>query len=139
MKKTFTGFLTALTMIVLATIACADGPPVQLTQTLTGYSKGATEVKLEYAVEVLNREDAALNNLTLTLVPRPPFVITKRVFTLKNLAGKGKAELKLQLVTRQLLEESQFSKKALLWAGKYLDANGNLVQFPVKSRPGGAP
>jgi hypothetical protein len=138
MKKSFTGFLIALTINVLGVFACAEGPPVILTHTLTGYSKGPTAVTLEYSMHVVNPGETAIGDLSLSLVPRLPFLTTRTTVNVSYLAPKQSTDLTVKLVTPLLLNQEQFSRSPLFWAGECLDAEGKLVEFPVKSGPGGA-
>jgi hypothetical protein len=138
MKKSFTGFLIALTITIFAHVAGAADPPVIVTHTLTGYSKGPSSVTLEYSLHVVNPGETPLADLTLSLVPRPPFVTTRTTVTVGFLGPKQSADMPMKLVTPLLLEKDHFSQKTLPWAGKGLNAEGKRVEFPVKSRPRGA-
>lgn len=138
MKKSFTGFLIALTINVLAVFACAAGPPVILTHTLTEYSKGPRAVTLVYSLHLANPGETPLSDLSLTLVPRPPFVTTRTTVNVTSLGPTQSADIEVKLVTPLLLDQEQFSRRPLSWAGKCLDAAGKLVEFPVKSSPRGA-
>lgn len=138
MKKSFTGFLIALTVVLWSVIACAAGSPVVVTHNLTGFSQDATATTLEYSLHLLNPGEAPLSDLSLSLVPRRPFVTSRTTVDVSYLAPKQVADLTVKVVTPLLLEEEQFSRRPLFWAGKCLDAQGKLVEFPVKSKPGGA-
>ena len=138
MKRVFTGFLIALTMNLLAVFACAAEPPVIVTHTLTNYSEGPSSLTLDYSLHVENTGDTPLTDLSLSLVPRPPFVATTTVVDVGSLAPKQSTDVTVSLVSRFLLGEDHFQRLPLSWAGECLNAGGKLLEFPVKSRPGGA-
>jgi hypothetical protein len=138
MKKSFTGFLIALAITIFAYVACAAGPPVIVTHTLTGYSKGPAEVTLNYALHVVNPGQTPLADMTLSLVPRPPFITAGTTVNVGFLNPKQSADIQLRLMTPLLLDQAHFSQQPLSWAGECLNAEGKRVKFPVKSRPGGA-
>lgn len=138
MKRAITGFLTALSIVVVAVCAWAEGPPVEVKHTLTSYSKADRMVTLEYSVQVRNLAENPLPSLALTLIPRPPVVTTKSTVNLSTLAPRESTTFTVKFATRLLQDQAYFSKRPLLWAGKYQDEKGKLVEFPVKSKPGGA-
>ena len=138
MEKTIRRFSIAVTLNILAGFACAAGPPVVVTHTLTSYSQGPTATSLEYSLHMVNPGETPISNLSLSLVPRPPFVTSGSTVDVSYLAPKQSTDLSVKLVTPLLLEEDQFSRKPLFWAGKCLNSQGKLVEFPIKSRPGGA-
>ncbi len=138
MKKTLRGLLIGLTINIGAVFASAAGPPIVVTHTLTSYSQGPTATSLEYSLHMVNPGETPISNLSLSLVPRPPFVTSGSTVDVGYLAPKQSTDLSVKLVTPLLLEEDQFARKPLFWAGKCLDSRGQLVEFPIKSRPGGA-
>ena len=138
MKKSFTGFLIAVTINISAVIACAADPPVSMTHDLTGYEKGPKSITLEYSLHLVNTGETPIGDLSLSLVPRLPFVTTSTSFDIGYLAPEQSADVTVKMVTPLSLDREQFSKRALYWAGECLDAEGKLVEFPLKSRPGGA-
>lgn len=138
MKNYLTGLLTAIIINILAVLACAAGSPVTLTHTLTGYSKGTTAVTLDYSLHVVNPGHTAISDLSLSLVPRHPFVTTTATVNVSHLAPKESADLRVTLVTPLLLDKDNLSRRSLSWAGKGVTAEGKLIEFPVKSSPGGA-
>lgn len=138
MKRSFTALVISLTINMLAVFAYAAGPPIVVTHTLTGYSQGPTATTLEYSLHMVNHGETPVSALSLSLVSRPPFVSTTTTVEVTSLAPNQSTDLAIKLVTPLLLEEEQFARRTLLWAGKLLDAQGKLVEFPIKSRPGGA-
>lgn len=137
MRNLLASCVTAVLIMVCAGFAYAEGAPVALTHSLTGYSKGPATVTLEYAVQVVNQQDAALGPLSLTLMPQPPYVMEKTNFTVNPLGPGEKADLQVKVVSPLLLDQKFFAKLPLLWGGSYSDADGNVVEFPIKSRAGG--
>lgn len=137
MKKSLTAILAALFVLVAAVAAFAERSPVLVTHTLTGYSRGATDVTLEYSLQVLNQENFPLTDLTLTLVPRLPLVPSKSVVSVPTLAPSGSTAVTVKIVTPLLLSREGFARTSLQFGGKYTDVSGKTVEFPVRSMPGG--
>jgi hypothetical protein len=137
MKRSLTAFLTAISIIVFAVFAYAGGAPVTLTHEITGYSKDVNTVTLEYAVHVLNQQDGVIGPLSLTLVVQPPLVMAKKVITVDSLRPNEAIDIKVKVESALLGDQKFFTRLPLLWAGKYTDSDGKLVEFPIKSRAGG--
>ena len=72
MNRTFLGLFVLLAML-LPCLAYGAGSPVVVTHTLTGYSKGADAVTLEYSLHVVNQGKDTLSDLTLGSCPLPSF------------------------------------------------------------------
>ena len=146
MNKSATGLLIALVINVFAVLAFAAESPVILRHSLTGYkkveghnkNKGSAVVTLDYSLHVENPGDTPLGDLSLYLVPRPPLVSKKTIVSVGYLGPHQSTDINLKVVTKMVLDQDNLSQKPLLWAGKCLDAEGKLIEFPVKSRPGGA-
>jgi len=146
MNKSFTGLIFALTINIFAVFAFAAEPPVILRHTLTGYNKveeqkknkGPAAITLDYSLHVENPGDTPLSDLSLSLVPRSPLVSKKTIVAVGYLGPHQSSDIKLKVVTKMAFDPDKFSQKPLLWAGKCLDAEGKLIEFPVKSRAGGA-
>lgn len=146
MNKTFAGSLIALTINIFAAFALAAGPPVILSHTLAGYSKvegnsknkGATVTTLDYSLHVENPGETPLDDLSLSLVPRPPLVSKRTIVSVGYLGPHQSTDIRLKVLTKMALDPKNIAQMPLLWAGKCLDAEGKLIEFPAKSRTGGA-
>lgn len=145
MNKTFAGFLIALTINIFAAFAFAAEPPVILSHTLAGSSKvegnnknKGSVITHDYSLHVENPGETPLSDLSLSLVPRPPLVSKRTIVRVGYLGPHQSTDIRLKVVTRMVSDPKNISEMPLLWAGKCLDAEGMLIEFPVKSRTGGA-
>jgi len=138
MNRTFVGLFILLSMLLPAVLAYGAESPVVVIHTLTGYSKGADSVTLDYALHVVNAGKLPLSDVTLALVPSPQFGVQHTTVTVGSLRPRESVDLTVQLVTPIIHDQDRLSQNTLLWAGKYVNAQGNPVQFPLTSRPGGA-
>lgn len=130
--------LVVVAIVVSAVFAWGEGPAVVASHTLTGYSKSATTVTLTYVLQLRNRGDSALGGLQLSLVPRPPFITSKTTVTVDSLAPKASTNVRVQVATPLLRDQKYFTHLPLLWVAKCTDVAGNVMEFPVKTRQGGA-
>jgi hypothetical protein len=138
MKRALAELLILLAINLFASLTHAAPPQLVLDHTLTGYSKSATAVTLDYSLHVTNPGNTPLADLSLSLVPIPPLVAKGKTVSVGYLGPHQSAYVSLQIVTPALLDEDRFARIPIFWAGKYQDSEGKLVQFPAKSRPGGA-
>jgi hypothetical protein len=138
MKRMLAGLFIVLAMNLFAGVTHAAGPKLALDHTLTGYSKGATTVTLDYSLHIVNPGDTPLANLSLSLVPLPPLISQRTTVNVGYLGPHQSTYVSLQIVTPALLDADRFSRNPLSWAGKYLDVEGKQIEFPVQSKPGGA-
>jgi len=138
MNRSITGLLIALFVLISAAFVFAAEPPVIVTHTLTGVSKGATTTTLAYSLHVINPGDAPLTDLSLSLVSRPPLVAKRTIVTVGSLGPHQSEDINLEVVARTVADPEKLAQKPLLWAGRCFDAAGKLIEFPVKSEAGGA-
>jgi hypothetical protein len=146
MNNTIAGLLAVIVIHCYASLAYAVETPILMHHSLTGYNKlsgnnkhkGSKEITLDYSLHVENPGDTALDDLSLSLVLRPPFVAKKTIVNIGYLGPHQSADIKLRIATPMSLDPEKFARKPLSWAGKCLDAEGKLLEFPVKSRSGGA-
>ena len=115
----------------------APAPPVIVTHTFTGYSSAGNTVSVDLTVHVVNPGDSALSNVTLTFVPLRPFGPEGSTLYVGDLGPYQSGDFSVMVVTPARLSADKFSQKPLFWAGKCLDAQGQLVEFPATSRPEG--
>lgn len=138
MNRALAGFLVMLTMNLVAGFTHAGEPRLVVGHSLTGYSKGATSVTLDYSLYIVNPGDTPLADLSLSLVPLPPLTAQGTTVSVSYLGPQQSAQLFMQVVSPALLDEDRFSQRLLFWAGRYTDIEGKQVEFPVQSKPGGA-
>jgi tripartite motif-containing protein 71 len=113
----------------------APAPPVIVTHTFTGYSTTGNTVSLDLTIHVANPGDTYLSNVTLTFVPMPPFISGRSTLNVGGLAPRQSADFPLH-VQAMAMGMDMIAHKPLFFAGKYDDARGTLVEYPVTSRPG---
>jgi len=135
MKKALTGFLILSSMLWTAGLVWADASPVVLTHTVTGYGTGDKTVTVDVSVHVENPGDTYLSNVTLSFVPMPPFVRGRSTLNVGSLAPRQSADFSLHLEA-PAIGKDKVARRPLFFAGKYDDANGTKVEFPVTSHPG---
>ncbi len=138
MNRSFAGLFVLLAMLLPAASAWGGESRIVVTHTLTGYNMGTNTVTVDYSLHVVNNGEAPVVNLSLSLVPMPPFVGNRTMVNVGYLGARQSADVPLRLVTRTVLSAERFSQQPLFLVGKYLDGEGNPAQFPVKSKPGGA-
>lgn len=146
MYRSIPGFLLVLTINLFAGVVFAAESPVILSHSITGFNKveghnknkGSAEITFNYTLHVENPGETPLGDLSLSLVSRPPLVSKKTTVRVDYLGPHQSADIQLKVVTREVPDPDKFVQKTLSWAGKCLDADGKQVEFPVKSRPGGA-
>jgi hypothetical protein len=138
MNRSFAGLLVLVAMLLPAGLAFGAESRVMVSHTMAGYNKGTATVTLDYSLHVMNNSDTPVVNLSLTLVPMPPFITNKTTVDVGYLGAHQSADVSLLLVTKTLLSADRFSQQPLFFVGKYLDGEGKTAEFPVKSKPGGA-
>ena len=138
MNKSLTGLLIALTINVLAVFSFAAESPVILSHILTGYNKGSTTTTIDYSLHIANPGNTTLDDLTLSLVPVPPLVAKRIIVNVGYLGPHQSTDVTLQIATPAQLDSERLSRTPLFWAGKFIDVEGKPVEFPAKSKPGGA-
>ncbi len=138
MNRSFAGLLVLLAILVPAGLAYGAESRFMVSHTLEGYNKGTATVTLDYSLHVMNNSDTPVIDLSLSLVPMPPFITNKTTVNVGYLGAHQSADVSLQLVTNTLLGADRFSQHHLFFVGKYIDGEGKPVEFPVKSKPGGA-
>lgn len=138
MKKITSGIVITLAIGLLAGMNHAATPQLMVDHTLTGYHKGASTVTLYYRLRVSNPGSGVFKRLSLSMLPLPPLVAKGTVVKVGDLGSQQTTDVSLQVVTPAVLDPKQFSRNGLLWTGKYLDGNGEQVEFRLKSRPAGA-
>ncbi len=138
MNRSFAGLFVLLAMLLPAVSAWGAESRVTVSHTLTGFNMGTNTVTVDYSLHVVNNGEAPVVNLSLSLVPLPPFVANRTIVNVGYLGTRQSADVSLQLVTRAILSADRFSQQPLFLVGKYLDGEGKPAQFPVKSKPGGA-
>ena len=106
----------------------APAPPVIVTHTFTGYSSAGDTFIAGFTVHVVNPGDSALSNVTLTLVPVPPFISGRSTLDVGNLAPRQSADFPLHLKA-MATGKNQVACRPLFFAGKYDDANGTRSSF----------
>jgi hypothetical protein len=130
-------FILSAALLHSAGLACAANSPVIVTQTLTSYSAGGNLAALNYSIHVINPGDTPLANLTLSYVPLPSSPKGRAVLNVGNLGPHQSADLSLQLQAPARLGKDASSLKPLYWNGKYQDTQGQTIEFPAASIPGG--
>lgn len=138
MDRALAGFMVMLAMNLGAGFTHAGEPRLVVGHSLTGYSKAASSVTLDYSLFIVNPGDTPLTDLSLSLVPLPPLTAQGTPASISYLGPKQSAQLFIQVVSPGLLDEERFSQRPLFWAGRYIDMEGKQVEFPVQSKPGGA-
>ena len=111
----------------------APAPPVVVTHTFTGYSTAGNTVSLDLTVHVVNPGDSALSNVTLSFIPKPPFVGGRSTLNVGTLTPRQSADFTLHLKAMAIGKDR--IARRLFFTGKYDDINGTQIEFPVASRP----
>jgi len=137
MKKVLARFLVLLFLPIVGASALAANAPVDVTHRLTGYNIGTNTVTATYAVHVVNPGPGTLTTITLTAVRMPPFTEGRATFNVSSLAANQGADFSMQLEAPATIGQTTLEKTPLFFAGKCIDSQGNSVEFPVKSSPGG--
>ena len=132
--KNLRGVLLLLAIHFSVVLACAAGSPVIVTHKMTGQSEESNT--MEVLVQVRNPGKIAVSNLTLSLVPKPPFMAKRIIQNIATLEAGESIDFPLQLNVPSLAKK-EMTPKTLNWAGKYENAQGQTVEFPATSRPGG--
>jgi hypothetical protein len=134
MKVARAGLLSLATLLVFTVMASAAPPTVLMTHNLIGSSEGDKTVTLSFTVHVKNTGDSPISNLTLSFVPRPPFMPGNAILKIDSLGPHQRTDLPLQLTMPALVNaEEHHSKRRLFFAGKCLDSQGQQIEFPVTS------
>jgi hypothetical protein len=135
MKELLCRLLVFLTFVLAPACAAALEAPVILTHQVTSSFQGATGVTYNYAIHLQNRGDSAITNLDLALVPRPALMTRGPVLTLGYLGPSESADLEMVLELAPSPDSEAIAHAPLSFAGKYIDARGVPVEFPVTSHP----
>jgi len=109
-----------------------------ISHTLTGYQKGDAALSLEYSLHVVNQGDNAITELSLSLVPLPPVFGNRPTVRVAYLGPHEETDVKVVVQVRPSLDQKTSAAAPLFWAGKYVDAEGKIVELPFQSRPRGA-
>lgn len=131
-------FLTLLFLgwLIPAGMAWAESP-VSVSHTLTGYSKGADSVVLNYTLTVKNSGTSPVSNLVLIYAPLAISNTSAITLNIGNLDPQKEIQVPFILTTPLILDQNKFSEQPLFWAGECTDSNGGLMEFPARSVEGG--
>ena len=135
MKTPLMGFLILSSLLWTAGLVWADASPVVLTHTVTGYGTGDKTVAVDISVHVANPSDTSISNVTLSFVPMSPFFRGRGTLNVGSLAPRQSADFSIRLEA-PAIGKDKVARRPLFFAGKYDDANGTQVEFPVTSHPG---
>ena len=137
MKRVIGGIFIILCALLPAGLARAADPPVIMTHKLAGSSSGTNSTSLDFTVHVENPGESAIFGLTLSVVPSPPLISGRVTLTVSKLAPYQSVDLPLELTAPGSIPADEISRRPLFWVGKCLDAQGQLLEFPATSHPGG--
>jgi hypothetical protein len=131
MKGIWAVLSAAIAVLVIGSHCFAGHSPIAISHQVTGY----TQQGIEFSLHVVNTGSDALEEISLSLVPQPPLVMERTTVKVGTLAPGQTVDVQLRTPNRLKQEGHGKGPVILWWSGKALDAAGNAVQFPVKSRP----
>lgn len=136
MRKRFLALLVS-GWLMLGSMAWAESP-IFVNHTLTGYTMGTGSAVMNFSLTVKNPGNSSITNLILSYVPL--MIISRDPITLNigTLDPQAEVQVPFTITTPMLLDHMKFSGQPLFWIGSCTDDNGNQIQFPVNSVPGGA-
>ncbi|UFS71250.1 hypothetical protein LPW11_03425 [Geomonas sp. RF6] len=138
MIKTTARFLFFLALVVAASFAHASDSPLVLAHHLTGFNPQASATTVDYTLHVHNSGDTAVTEISLSLVPVIPVLGKGTTLNIAYLGPNEVTDVTLQVESRLMVDKPRYAGATLFWTGRCVDSNGKVVEFPVKSRPGGA-
>jgi len=135
MRKRFAALLL-FGWFMVAGAAWAESP-VSVSHALTGYTLGADTVTLTYNLAVKNVTASSISNVALSYVPL--LIISQDQITLNiaTLDPQIEVQIPFTVTTLMLFSEAEFRNQPLFWAGTCTDSNGDLIEFPSRSKDGG--
>ncbi len=133
MKRGFLYGLVLVATLLPAGMIRAESP-VNLSHTLISYTEGTDSVTLCFLLRVENPSNTSLYNLTLSYVPLTIISQGGVPLYISNIEAGGSRDIPFSVVTPMLLNQEEFLKQSLFWAGKGFDEVGNPVDFSVESR-----
>jgi hypothetical protein len=137
MKKILAGVLVAVTATLWSGSGRAAEPPVTVTHEITGYLEGADGTTIDYLLHVTNPGEQPLSDLALTVLPSPQSLKKRMILNLGTLQPHQSAAVPMQVITDRARGKGAAARQPLFIAGKCLDSEGKLTEFPVASVPGG--
>jgi hypothetical protein len=135
MKKSACRLFMLLALLQVPALAAALEAPVTVTHELTSTFQGATALTLDYTVHLDNTGESALTNLTLSLVPLPPFSTPDLVLKLAFLGAGETADLEAELLAAQAPDVEAMALAQMTFAVQGTDEAGHTVAFRVTSYP----
>lgn len=133
MKRRLVLYLVPLIIFISAMTARAQSP-IRLSHILKGYSIDKDSATLDISLHVANPGDTSVHNLTLSYVSLFGGAATGTLLNIGDVGAHQGTDVPFKLSVPISIGVDRFSKSPLLWAGKYIDAQGNLIEFPVESR-----
>jgi hypothetical protein len=138
MKKIIAVLLVAVTAALCTGSCRAAEAPVTVTHEITGYVEGADGVTIEYLLHVTNPGEQPLTDLALTVLPSLHSLKRRMVLNLGTLQPHESAAVPMQVITDRPRSKGAAARQPLFIAGKCLNWEGKVTEFPVASVPGGA-
>jgi len=135
MKKSLGRLFMLLAFLLVPAMAAALEPPVTVTHELTSTFQGATALSLNYTVHLENTGESALTNLSLALVPLPPFSSRELVLKLAFLGAGDTADLEAELPAALTQDVEAMTFAQITFAVQASDDEGRPVAFRVTSYP----
>lgn len=126
-----------LTLFLFCAVSNACESPVTVTQTVTGFTRDGNSATIDYSIHVLNPGAKTFTNISLALVPMPPLRTKAIRITVGDLGPNQTVEVPVRIITYGRFEKEFASGLRLSWAGTCNNSEGAVLEFPVKSRPGG--
>lgn len=138
MKRTLTRLTVLLALLLPAEWAWSSGVPIVLTHTVTDFRAGIATAGFDVQLRVANHGVLSLSDLTLSLVPMPPFFKGCKTLVAGSLTPQQSATIHLHLEASPNHGRHEVAGRVLHFTGKYRDADGTVQEFTVTSHPEGA-
>jgi hypothetical protein len=135
MKKSIYWLFMVLVFLQIPVLARGSEAPVTVSHELMSTFQGATGLTLNYTVHLENTGENALTELSLALVPLPPFSTRDLVLKLAFLGAGETADLDVELLAPPEPDFEAMTFAQMSFAVKGTDPDGHPVAFRVTSFP----
>jgi hypothetical protein len=124
-----------LALLLAPVVVQAVELPVTVSHELTSTFQGADSLTLNYTVHLANAGESGLTELSLSLVPLPPFTTRDLVLKLAYLGAGETADLEAELLAGQEPDVDAMALAQMTFSIKGTDDEGHPVSFRVTSFP----